>query len=64
MSFQAKYSSRCAACDERIHDGNWVRYEDDFLVHDDCPEPVNHDAPQRNERNCPDCYMVHAGECF
>ena len=64
MSFQAKYPGRCAACDERIYEGNWVRYEDDFLVHDDCDEVPERDAPQRNKRKCPDCYMIHAGECF
>lgn len=38
MSFQAKYPGQCAACGERIHEGQWVRYEDDFLVHTECLE--------------------------
>ena len=63
MSFQAKYPGRCTRCDEQFHEGDWVRYEDDFIVHQDCPEPIDADAPRRNERKCPDCYMVHAGEC-
>ncbi len=64
MSFQARYSGQCAACGERIYEGARVEYEDDFLVHVDCPERVNVDVPQRNERTCPDCYLIHAGECL
>ena len=63
MSFQAKYRDQCSGCDEPIHEGNWVRYEDDFIVHQDCPEPIGTDAPGRNERKCPDCFTIHAGEC-
>ncbi|MCT7373207.1 hypothetical protein [Mycolicibacterium llatzerense] len=64
MSFQAKYPGRCVSCGERIHEGEWVRYEDDdSLVHDNCDEAPDVDAPQRNERKCPDCFTIHAGEC-
>jgi hypothetical protein len=63
MSFGAKYAGRCAACDERISVGDLIRYEDDEVVHTDCPEPQDIDAPRRNERQCPDCFTIHAGEC-
>lgn len=63
-AFQARYPGRCAACDEPIYEGGKVRYEDGFLVHDDCPDPVDHDAPRRTEHRCPDCYATHAGECY
>lgn len=63
MTFQAKYAGRCVACGERINEGDWVTYEDDFLVHANCPDVVDVDAPQRNERKCPDCFTIHAGEC-
>lgn len=64
MTFQAKYPGKCAACGERINEGQHVRYEDDFLVHDDCPDPINPDQPGRQERKCPDCHTIHAGECY
>lgn len=64
MSFQAKYPGSCTACGERIHEGDHVRYEDEFLVHDDCPEPTDADEPRRTERKCPDCFTIHAGECL
>lgn len=35
-TFEARYNGRCAACDERIHEGDPVRFADDALVHDDC----------------------------
>ena len=60
----AKYSSQCPACGERIHEGQQVRYEDDFVVHDDCPDLIDADAPRRTERKCPDCFTIHAGECL
>lgn len=64
MAFQAKYPGQCAACGERIHLADYVRYEDDLLVHDDCPDTVDPDLPGRQERKCPDCYTTHAGECI
>jgi hypothetical protein len=64
MSFEAKYPGSCNACDGRIHEGDTVRYEDDYLIHDDCPEPIDVDAPRRTERHCPDCFTYHAGECI
>lgn len=64
MSFQARYPGRCVSCDGRIHEGQHVRYEDDFLVHADCPEPEDYGAPARHEQRCPTCFLTHAGECF
>ena len=64
VTFTARYSSQCPACGERIHEGQQVRYEDDFVVHDDCPDLIDADAPRRTERKCPDCFTIHAGECL
>lgn len=64
MAFQAKHPGHCSACGERIRQGEYVRYEDDFLVHDDCPADIDPERPGRQERKCPDCFTIHAGECF
>lgn len=64
MSFEAKYHGRCSGCDERIEPGDQVEYDDEQLVHTQCDTQANPDAPQRNERRCPDCWTWHAGECL
>lgn len=66
MSFTARYPGFCTACDERTHPGDEVDYLDGErtkIVHANCPELADLDAPQRNERQCPDCFLIHAGEC-
>lgn len=65
MSFQARYPGHCTACDAPIDVGQTVEYDDaGRLVHTDCPELVDIDAPQRNERHCTQCFTVHAGDCL
>lgn len=54
MSFQAMYPGRCGGCDNRIHRGDDVHYEDDELVHDDCPGEVGGPIEV-----CPDCWCIH-----
>ncbi|MEU9806243.1 hypothetical protein [Mycobacterium sp. NPDC050853] len=58
MSFEAKYPGRCGSCDNKIHPGDDVHYEDDELVHDDCPGEVGGPIEV-----CPDCWCIHRGEC-
>lgn len=63
MSFYARYFGTCAEpnCGQKIVPGEAVTYVDDELVHEECPEKL----PERPERPpCPDCFLVHAGECF
>ena len=67
VSFRAKYSGRCGACDDRINPGDDVRYDDDQLVHDVCPGPAY--TPDQFtlgplETLCPQCFTIHAGECM
>lgn len=68
MSFEAKYRGKCARCGDNITPGDHIEYEDDYrgdLVHaTQCAEQPNPDEPKRNERNCPDCFTIHAGECL
>jgi hypothetical protein len=63
--FPAKFGGRCGYGDT-IHEGDQVRYDNDGeLVHTACEDnpPPTEDTPRRNERKCPDCYTIHAGEC-
>lgn len=46
--------SRCAECGKAIRAGETVAWEDDELIHVECPV----DPP------CPECFLVHAGDCF
>jgi hypothetical protein len=62
MSFQAKYPGRCGSCDERIDVGDEVRYDDDELVHDRC-KALAADEQGDLTKVCPDCWLLHSGEC-
>jgi hypothetical protein len=64
MSFEAKYYGRCAGCEERIEPGDQVEYADEELVHTHCDPQADPDAPTRNEKRCPACFTIHAGECL
>lgn len=59
-SFNARWSGRCADCDEWFDVGELVHYVDDELVHDRCSgEELKPESPP-----CPQCWTVHAGECI
>lgn len=65
MSFEARYHGQCPTCEEPITPGQIVEYDWAGVVsHASCPVSVNDDAPQRNERQCPDCFTIHAGGCL
>lgn len=34
--FEARYPGRCVECDERIHEGDWIRVTPDGPIHNDC----------------------------
>ncbi len=60
--FAASWWGACPEGDT-IKPGDTCHYLDGLLRHVDCPGDVNPDEPQRNERQCPDCFCIHAGEC-
>ena len=64
MTFQAKYPGRCAACDERIHEGDFVKYEDDELVHTRCDVAILPNPRDDLTTVCRQCFTIHAGECL
>ncbi|SID32304.1 Uncharacterised protein [Mycobacteroides abscessus subsp. abscessus] len=64
MAFQAKYRGQCRNCGEQIEPGDLATYMHDHIVHDQCPDAVDPAQPGRQERKCPDCHTIHAGECF
>jgi hypothetical protein len=65
MSFEAKYHGRCQGCSGLIEPGDQVEYDtDDALVHVQCDEQADLDAPSLHERHCPDCWTHHAGGCL
>ena len=63
MTFPARFPGRCAACDERIREGDLIRMTDDGAVHGDCstaePErdPLALDHPA-----CPVCWLTHPAQ--
>lgn len=66
MSFSAKYRSRCGACDEQIEVGDDCTYDDeDNVVHSRCLILANSGVPKEvmAEKVCPDCWLIHSGEC-
>jgi hypothetical protein len=61
-AFEAQHPGHCHACDERIVPGEEVLFnEDNEPIHAVCL--AGEDEPQRNERHCADCHLVHAGKC-
>lgn len=64
-TFSARYDGVCAAaCGNRIHPGDRVRYEDDALVHDECAPKPDRLTIQPGEVVCPDCFLVRPCRCF
>jgi hypothetical protein len=61
MSFEAKYASTCASCDERIRPGELVAYiqgPDHELVHDEC-----HAKPRKPAEVCTTCWLEKPCGC-
>lgn len=60
-SFRLRYDEEieCCVCFEKIEVGSLVRYNPaGLIVH------VKHSAPAPvTETPCPECWLVHAGEC-
>ena len=56
-SFPARYNGRCGACDERIHEGDPIRFDGESatnFVHADCAAA----APRERKPQpiCPECF--------
>jgi len=52
--FAARYDGRCWSCEERIYEGDMIRFADDGVtVHADCSTAVPTAAAQPM---CPDCF--------
>ncbi|ORB55307.1 hypothetical protein BST43_15705 [Mycobacteroides saopaulense] len=58
--FRAEFGGWCEYGDDPIRPGDEVRYDDDTLVHTNCPNPV---TPTDIRDICPNCWCQHAGEC-
>lgn len=63
-TFTAKYSGPCAGCPNRIEPGQEVVRDDEGLVHADCGPSIDQLGVAPDETVCPDCFMVHSGECL
>lgn len=60
--FPARYQGRCAGCEERIFEGDFIEMVDGKAVHADCiaAAPVERPEPPV----CTDCWLVHpVGAC-
>ncbi|SLI51059.1 Uncharacterised protein [Mycobacteroides abscessus subsp. abscessus] len=68
MAFEAKHWGICRNCGERIKPGDLVDFLHSRVVHHDCsvdsPEDIDPDRLGPQERKCPRCFTIHAGECF
>jgi hypothetical protein len=63
MTFTARFSTGCPACEQAIDPGDEVKWADDHVIHAACvdPDQANQPAPAP----CPSCFMVPAtnGAC-
>jgi hypothetical protein len=60
-TFTARYSSRCADCDEQIHPGDTVTFGGTSTIHADCD-----DAQTETEKAltvCPGCQLTQPCGC-
>ena len=65
MSWAAKYRGVCDYCGEQVNVGDEIVWEDRderTIKHIQCPET---DAAfiKSGEQPCPDCWLVHRGDC-
>ena len=64
-AFPARYNGRCGSCDERIREGDLIRFDmnsDSNFVHDDCAEAAPVERPEPPV--CTTCWLVHpVGVC-
>lgn len=59
--FEAKFRGRCGNdCGDPIEPGDDVMYDADNLVHLACAPQSRRPEPKQ----CPKCFLVHAGDCF
>lgn len=66
LAFRAMFDGTCAAgCENRIHPGDLVRYDDDdHLVHNECaPKPSKFDLTP-HDVVCPDCFCIRPCRCL
>jgi hypothetical protein len=60
-TFTARYSSRCAGCDEQIHPGDTVAFGGTSTIHADCD-----DTQTETEKAlvvCPGCHLTQPCGC-
>jgi hypothetical protein len=68
-TFEARYHSRCEACDGHITPGDDVKWDGDLdggrVIHVDCDAPVV-DFNRPSPAPCPKCHVVPAqtGDCW
>lgn len=58
----AAFHSVCEECEGEINVGDMIEERSGAWVHAECPEPEGF-AVRPGETICPDCFMIHAGEC-
>lgn len=59
---KAKHNGPCAAdCGRWIHEGDEITPHTDGWAHVTCPEM---DIAGSASEACPDCHLIHAGECW
>jgi hypothetical protein len=63
--FPARYPGACPACDERIREGDLIRFtEGNYTVHDDCDAIPSRDPLAAAHPVCQVCWLTHpAGAC-
>jgi len=60
-----RYPGRCPSCDERIHEGDSVKYDaDGNLIHASCDAPSLPNPRDEHEKVCRQCWTIHNGECL
>lgn len=62
-AFEARFPGKCADCLEWFPEDTRIRYNaDNKIVHEYCEDDVA-SMDDVAEMTCPQCHLIHAGEC-
>jgi hypothetical protein len=67
MPIQLTDLHQCQWCDEPIHTAYGAGRPRNYcsaICRDEAYKERKRRMPGRNEKRCPDCFLVHAGECI
>jgi len=60
----ARYEGYCPKCKDEIDVGDKIGYTDTFAVCEECFTSRDRSQRRENTTVCPECFLIHSGECL